>query len=288
MEKIPVRHIKATTKEPNLSGGFHIRDIKNLLAGKDMVQELHRHSFYFMLILKKGSGEHSIDFTGYPVKNNSVFFMRPGQVHQLLLRSGSTGYLVGFGPDFYIPATASAKEVLRKVSSKNHCQLIRDKSGKLFCLLDYIIDEYARKQDKFEDAIRSMLDIFFIELLRHSRMPGSRAAGAQLYAQDRLEELQELIETHIASHRQVAFYAEKMHLTPFQLNAITRSTVGKTCSALINEAVILEAKRYLSATSHQINQIADQLGYEDPSYFIRFFKKHTGYTPDTFRRRHTT
>jgi len=286
MDKIPVRHIKATTKEPNLSGGFHIRDIKHLLAGKDMVQELHRHSFYFILILKKGAGQHSIDFTAYPVKNNSVFFMRPGQVHQLILKSGSTGYLIGFGPDFYIPATASAKEVLRKVSSKNYCQLIRDKSAKLFCLLDYIIEEYTRKQERHEEAIRSILDIVFIELLRHSRHPG-RTTGTNLYAQDRLEELQELIETHVETHKQVAFYAEKMHLTPFQLNAITRSTLGKTCSALINDAVILEAKRYLTATSHQINQIADQLGYEDSSYFIRFFKKQTGYTPDAFRRGHT-
>ena len=78
-------------------------------------------------------------------------------------------------------------------------------------------------------------------------------------------------------------YASLLHLTPYQLNAITKETLGKTCSQVINERVIIEGKRYLLATADQVNQIADHLGYEDISYFIRFFKKHTGYSPQAFR-----
>jgi YesN/AraC family two-component response regulator len=63
-----------------------------------------------------------------------------------------------------------------------------------------------------------------------------------------------------------------------------KTSVGKTVSDLINDQIILEAKRHLIATPAQVKEIADQLGYEDPSYFIRFFKKHTGYSPDTFRK----
>jgi len=74
-----------------------------------------------------------------------------------------------------------------------------------------------------------------------------------------------------------------LNLSSFQLNAITKATLGKNCSELINEYVILESKRYLLATSNQVNQIADHLGYEDISYFTRFFKKHTGYSPEAFR-----
>jgi AraC-like DNA-binding protein len=74
-----------------------------------------------------------------------------------------------------------------------------------------------------------------------------------------------------------------MNLSSYQLNAITKKTLGKTCSQLINEYILLEAKRYLLATSEQVNQIADHLGYEDVSYFIRFFKKNTGHSPEAFR-----
>jgi AraC-like DNA-binding protein len=75
-----------------------------------------------------------------------------------------------------------------------------------------------------------------------------------------------------------------MSVSSYQLNQITKSAIGKTASALIDEHILLEAKRYLLATANQVKEIADHLGYEDPSYFIRFFKKHTGLSPDTFRK----
>jgi AraC-like DNA-binding protein len=90
----------------------------------------------------------------------------------------------------------------------------------------------------------------------------------------------------MATHKHVSQYAGMMNLSSYQLNAITRMTLGKSCSELINEFIILESKRSLLATSNQINQIAYQLGYEDVSYFIRFFKKHIGQTPEVFRTNH--
>jgi YesN/AraC family two-component response regulator len=74
-----------------------------------------------------------------------------------------------------------------------------------------------------------------------------------------------------------------MKLSPYQLNAITKATIGKTTSDLINEHLVLEAKKHLLATTNQVKDIAFQLGFEDVSYFIRFFKKHTGYSPEVFR-----
>ncbi len=93
----------------------------------------------------------------------------------------------------------------------------------------------------------------------------------------------ELLEKHIATNKQVANYTDMMNLSPYQLNEITKSSIGKTASEMINEHILLETKRYLLATPNQIKDIADQLGFEDPSYFIRFFKKHTGQSPQEFR-----
>lgn len=75
---IPIRHIQQIQKEPELSGSFSIRDIKALLAEKDLIQELHRHDFYYILVLEKGSGFHEIDFTSYEIHDHSLFLMRPG------------------------------------------------------------------------------------------------------------------------------------------------------------------------------------------------------------------
>ena len=282
MEKIPIRHIKVIQKEPDFSESFSIRDIGDLLAENDMVQELHRHDFFYMLMVKTGTGKHDIDFTSYTVSDYSVFFMRPGQVHELILDAGSTGYLVQFRADFYSPHDKSTSQLLRKTSNINHYQFDSNKFQKLIAILSYISQEYTDKQERYLEVIKANMGILLIELIREQ---GSNPITdkANLYAQGQLEEFLKLLETHIYSHKQVSAYADMLNLSTFQLNAIIKTSLGKTCSEVINEHIILESKRYLLATSNQITQIAYYLGYEDVSYFIRFFKKHTGYTPDTFR-----
>ena len=246
-----------------------------------MMQELHRHDFYYILALKKGAGDHDIDFTPYKICDNTVFFMRPGQVHRLVLKAGSAGYLMQFRDECYSPHDGASGQRLRKASNINHYQLEEDRFQKLLAILAYICQEYADKQEGYQEVIKGNLGIFFIELTRQNTSSPSIDAGT--YVQERLEAFLELLDVHIASHRQVSQYAEMLGLSPYQLNAITKAALRKTCSECINDRIILESKRYLLATSEQVNQIADHLGYEDPSYFIRFFKKHTGYSPEAFR-----
>jgi AraC family transcriptional regulator, transcriptional activator of pobA len=280
MNKINVRHIR----EPDFSEGFSIRDIGALLSERDMVQEVHRHNFFFVLFLEKGKGEHSIDFINYPVDDYSVFFMRPGQVHQLTLKQGSKGYLIQFNREFYTPKEEPVNFVLRKVSNKNYCPLSAEKFRKFSSQLSFIFEEFTQKQYRYKESIIAYLDILFITLARQSPNPHTLSNQTKLYAQERLEELQDLIEKNIYNKKKVSDYADMLAITPYQLNAITTSTLQKTASVLINEYIILEAKRLLIATTNQVNQVADVLGYEDPSYFIRFFKKQTGLTPEAFRQ----
>jgi len=282
MEKIPIRQIKGAQQEPDFSESFSIRDIRTLLAGKDMVQELHRHDFFYILALKKGAGNHDIDFLPNKICDHSVFFMRPGQVHRLVLKAESIGYLMQFSVECYFPHDKIASQLLRKASNTNHYQLDADRFQKLFTILTCIFQEYADKQERYQEVITANMGIFFIGLVRqHSSNPTDKA---NLYMQERLAALLELLEASVSSHKQVSQYAALLNLSTYQLNAITKATLGKTCSELINEYILLEAKRYLLATSNPINQLADHLGYEDVSYFIRFFKKHTGYSPEAFRQ----
>ncbi len=283
MKPIPVRKINTIQSEPNLSESFSIRDIKDMLSGKDMVQELHRHDFFFILLLKKGMGSHEIDFTTYEVSDNSVFLMRPGQVHHLNLKAGSTGFLMQFKTDFYHPHDKASNQQLIKASTKNYCQLDRNRFKKLFSIMAYIFQEYMDKKEGYQEVVKANLGIFFIELVRNRQPVESTSNQTNVYSQEQLEKFLHLLETHIATHKQVAQYADMMNLTPYQLNSITKATLNKTCSELINEYITLESKRYLLATSNQVNQIANYLGFDDVSYFIRFFKKHSGFSPEVFR-----
>jgi len=285
MKTIPIRHLEASQKEPNLSGSFVIKNLQELLDGKDMVHELHRHNFFFFLALKKGTGKHEIDFVSYDVADYTIFIIRPGQVHKLELGSNSDGFMIQFNTEFYYPIEKEVSFLLQKVSTTNRYQLEEDSFLKLDLFLTSIFTEYKNKAEAYKEVIKSNLRILFIELMRLRNTGNKTSNTKDLYVQERLEEFLHLLETNITSKKQVSQYATILNLSNYQLNAITKQTLGKTASELINEQVILDSKRYLLATSNQINQIAYHLGYEDVSYFIRFFKKHTGYSPEAYRKK---
>ena len=111
-----------------------------------MSQELHRHDFFFILALKKAKGSHIIDFTAYEVADHTFFFMRPGQVHELSLKSESIGYLMEFKNDFYYPGDKASSQLLRSASNLNQCTLNADSSKRLFTLLTSIFEEYCNKK----------------------------------------------------------------------------------------------------------------------------------------------
>jgi len=284
MKKIPLRQLGISQQELPSATRFNIRRLEDIMGENDLVQDLHRHDFFFILALQNGNGYHEIDFTAYQVMNNTVFFLRPGQVHQLELKAGCTGYLVEFDDEFYHPVGKVPSQRLRKASNKNYCEFEIKRFHKLHALLTSMFYEYSTREAGYVDVIKASLEIFFIEFIRQSPNPGGKSTVANSYVQERFEEFLALLDKHIATHKQVSQYTVLMNLSPYQLNEITKSFVGKTASALIDEHIILEAKRYLLATPNQVKEIADLLGYEDNSYFIRFFKKHVGESPEAFRQ----
>lgn len=284
MKTIPVRHIATAQTLYSSAGRFSIRDLQQVLNGKDLVHDLHRHDFYFVLAVQNGTGIHEIDFLEYPVQHNSVFILRPGQVHKLMLTADTTGFLFEFDLSFYQPKNTIAEHRWKKASSKNYCEVEAARFRKLHAYLANIFDEFSSKDEGYIEAIKANLDLFFLEYIRQSKNPNSIAKSESGYIQERFEEFVRLLETNIASMKNVSDYADLLSLSPYQLNSIAKTAVGKTVSDLINDQIILEAKRHLIATPAQVKEVADQLGYEDPSYFIRFFKKHTGQSPENFRK----
>lgn len=94
----------------------------------------------------------------------------------------------------------------------------------------------------------------------------------------------QLVTERFKQHKMVSYYAELIHISPNHLNKTIKKETGKTASEIIHQVCILEAKVLLTQTSLDINEIALELGYEDSSYFSRFFKKYTGSAPSKYRR----
>ncbi|MBI3218774.1 MAG: helix-turn-helix domain-containing protein [Bacteroidetes bacterium] len=277
MKHIPVRHI-APNHEPAMVGNMSIRELGPLVSKQNLTQELHRHDFYLLIAIERGTGTHEIDFVPHRIRNYSVFFLHPGQVHQINLKKGSSGFIMQFTAGVYRQQTTPMQ-----LFQQTHFIYNAQSYQKIHALLTSLFDEYQKKASRFEEVIQSYLHILITELIRSTEQIASPIPSV-FASWQRYDQLTNLMEAQFLTHKDAAYYADQLNMTPYQLNAITKQAVGKTCAMLIQDRVLLEAKRLLFATSLQVNEIAYQLGYEDPSYFIRFFKKHTGYTPDALRQ----
>ena len=95
----------------------------------------------------------------------------------------------------------------------------------------------------------------------------------------------ELVEQHYRDGLTVGSYSRTLRTSQATLTRACREITGQAPAALVNERRMIEAKRSLSFTTASVKQIADALGYDDPAYFARSFRQHTGTTASEFRRR---
>jgi AraC-like DNA-binding protein len=94
----------------------------------------------------------------------------------------------------------------------------------------------------------------------------------------------DLLDVHIERGQNIAFYAGELKITPNHLNKSVKSVTGKTAIQVLNERRLAEARSRLKYTDATVSEIAYRLGFEDQSYFSRFFKKATGVSPAKFRK----
>ena len=99
------------------------------------------------------------------------FILRPGQVHRLELTADSPGFLMEFDLSLYQPKNTITDQRWKKASSKNYCEVEAARFMKLHSILDNVFNEFATKQDGYEEALKANLDLFFIEYVRQSRNP---------------------------------------------------------------------------------------------------------------------
>jgi AraC family transcriptional activator of pobA len=99
-----------------------------------------------------------------------------------------------------------------------------------------------------------------------------------------LDQLFKLIDVHFTEHRLIAFYCEKLNTTPSCLNKLTQFYLGKSLHEVLQERLLMVSQHMLRTTLMTVKGITYELGFEDPGYFCRWFKKLTGKRPKEWRR----
>jgi AraC family transcriptional activator of pobA len=115
---------------------------------------------------------------------------------------------------------------------------------------------------------------------QHDQAPGPAALGQQALFTRFLV----LLEAHYAEHWPVARYADRLGLSPERLNRLVRAEAGRSALQAIHDRLAREACRRLVYVAAPISQLAFELGFEDPAYFCRFFKRQTGASPRAYRQ----
>jgi AraC family transcriptional activator of pobA len=288
MSKPPVFHLEDFSfyRQSFYANGLpeHIREHR-------FIDRLHKHDFYLSVLFTRGSGTHEIDFNTYEVKRGAVFMMTPGQVHHWDLSDDTGGYIFFHSREFYNLMYATRKlDDFPFFAMSRQSPVVYLEEEQLPCissLFERILNEFRSEDSllKFQ-ALVSLCDLVYLDLSRiYQPVHTDGGESSPLYLQ-KYDELLKLIDLEFVRLKSPKDYAERMNMSVKHLNRICQETVAKTTSELINERVILEAKRLLSHPGKSVAGVADELGFGDPSYFIRFFKKQCGESPLVFHKRH--
>ncbi|NDK55489.1 AraC family transcriptional regulator [Pontibacter fetidus] len=243
----------------------------------------HRHDAYqLMFVQETKGGDNLIDFRRYDMLAGRLFLIGPGQVHQRLSLQ-EQGVILFFSEAFLQATGLTAHDALvlfGAVYQHPYLDLPEDLQQFFLKLSELIVLEL--KQETPSQAILSRyLFILLSYLLRECHVQIAQLTPAR--HSERLFKLSTLIEDHYLAHKPISFYAEALHITPKHLNNLCRQYLHTTVSDMQNARLLLESKRLLHFCNLTVKEIAYKLGFEDDSYFVRFFKRMAGLTPMQFR-----
>ena len=277
---IPVIGIRSLSENKHHVGAAVV-SLEQLFHHAD---DARRYSFYCFLLVTGGNGRHAIDLSEFSLAEGSLVFMMPNQIHQVTRSVNLTGHALLFNDQILakwngpLPAWTLLRTYPRfnlRVTTHALADFIQHYRSIAAALS--VNDPYTI------DAVVHSIALFLIHAARLSR---ERSTLRPKFPQDFLYNFQQLIEQHFRELKSPSLYAEKLHITANYLNSLCKKRAGKSAGELIRQRILLEAKRLLAHTELSVSEVAVQLQFEDNSYFGRFFRKYTGMSPGTFRKKY--
>ena len=272
---------------------FRIDEIGGLYETYPQLSEkkfMHAHNFDMIIWIKKGKGIHYVDFGKYDVDGNMIFFLSSYNIHQLSTTGKPEGYAIAFTPDFLNHLDPSIVNRVRHLpfnrrNGANYCNVTPQASAKLQEIVERMEEEQNTGIGKplHDTCNATLLTDFILTAVRCCQWTKDEGfTGKSQYAEIYSRFIEAVDDNYTRLHT-VKDYVSLLGVSKNVLIKSTRLHEQLSPLEIIDDRIIVEAKRLLACTSLRIKEISSKLGFEDPSYFNKFFKKSAKLTPADFR-----
>ena len=252
----------------------------NELHGERHIDKPHKHDFFVIILFDKASGTHNIDSKDYPIDDKEIHILFPGQMHKWQINDGTIGYQLmtersffeQFAPYFRFSFTNYQNHPVIKLSDEAFSKLMYEFNA---------IKEELKSENSLVHLINARAAVIAAIVSKEAEQVFTEFKVYQ--SNPRLAKFNMLIDEFYKEEKSVVFYAEKLHISANYLNILCKKHLKVSATQLIQQRIIIEAKRLLKSGDLSIKEIAFDLGFTDHAYFSNFFKAQTNITPSEFR-----
>ncbi len=266
--------------------GLRIFHFKAGDAQHDNVKSLgaHRDDHYIFFVLEKGTGSLMIDFQEVAIPAPALYYVLPTQIHNRLRNEAADGWFIGIDTTFVARECRDVFEGQLVLQTPFLCDEGQIKH--FHDLLGLLREKSEETEKPFHAPIIQGLVQAFIGMAAGGYQ-GRRGADVKQSGLATLaREFKKLLVAQLRTSKSPAAYAARLNVSESYLNEALRKTTGFPVSYWIQQEVAMEAKRLLYYSELNVKQIAHKLGYDDHSYFSRFFRKAVGVSAMAFREQY--
>lgn len=274
------------------AGFVHIEDIAARSGPAGWHIKPHRHAGMFqVLCISEGGAEVTVDAQAYSLEGSWALTLPSACVHGFRFRPGTRGQVLtcadavldSLGPNLLPVAAARLAHTPELIDCRSEALLFRQLEQYLQ-LLQWELGNHRASNV----AMVQLLVVAVLVTLQRQHAQGSDAGRGETGSSQQalVKAFRVLLDAHYSSAWSVEQYAAALHVSTSTLNRACRTVLDASAKQLLQQRLLHEAKRRLVYTGEPLEGIAWSLGFRDPAYFSRVFRRLTGDSPSVFRLRH--